>query len=357
MPTVAELAERYSARLAGRGDVSVSGFATLSDASPHQLAFLANSLYRQTACESSAGAIILSEKDYDFVNQQPGGTSRSYLITSNPYALYARIAQSFVASIQARYAPGIHSSAVISPSAKISPSAHIGPFCFVGDNAVIGDSVVLVSHVHIGTKTSIAQATIIHPNATIYDSCDIGKRCVIHAGVSIGADGFGYAPDFSAQGGEWLKVPQVGRVLIGDDVDIGANTCIDRGALSDTIIEHGCKIDNLVQVAHNVKIGAFTVIAGCAAISGSTTIGKMCIIGGAANFAGHLHIADQTTISGNTSVMKSIESPKQHFTSVYPMLPHAEWEKNAAIARGLDKMRAKLKALEAQIKLLINQKS
>ena len=158
---------------------------------------------------------------------------------------------------------------------------------YVGDNAVIEDSVVLVSHVHIGAKTSIGEGAVVHPNVTIYDSCDIGKRCVIHAGVSIGADGFGYAPDFSAQGGEWLKVPQVGRVLIGNDVDIGANTCIDRGALSDTIIENGCKIDNLVQIAHNVKIGAFTVIAGCAAISGSTTIGKMCIIGGAANFAGH----------------------------------------------------------------------
>lgn len=357
MPTVAELAERYSARLAGRGDVSVSGFATLADASPQQLAFLANSLYRDSACKSNAGAIIASDKDYEYLSQQPNGQSRSYLITHNPYALYARIAQTLTSSVHARYTPGIHPSAVISPLAKISPLAHIGPFCYVDDDAIIGDSVILVSHVHIGAKVTIDSKSVIYPNVTIYHGCEIGNRCVIHAGVSIGADGFGYAPDFSAQGGEWLKVPQVGKVLIGDDVDIGANTCIDRGALSNTIIEQGCKIDNLVQIAHNVKIGAFTVIAGCAAISGSTTIGKMCIIGGAANFAGHLQIADQTTISGNTSVMKSINTPGQHYTSVYPMLPHAEWEKNAAITRGLDKMRAKLKALEAQIKLLINQKS
>lgn len=358
MPTVAELASRYSARLAGTGDQEVTGFATLSEAGPQHLSFLANSLYRQAACASAAGALILSESDYAYVVENSTiDNEKSFLISNNPYALYARIAQAFSLPLQKKYLPGIHPTASISPGATISKDAYIGPFCHVDDGAVIGDRAVLISHVYVGPNTSIGSDTLLHPNTSIYHSIRIGERCTIHSGCSIGSDGFGYAPDFSSAGGEWLKVPQVGRVLIGHDVEIGANTCVDRGALSDTIIEDGCKIDNLVQIAHNVKIGAFTVIAGCTAISGSTTIGKMCVIGGASNFAGHLNIADQTTISGGTNVMKSIEQPEQHFTSVFPMLPHADWEKNAAIVRGLDKMRAKIKSLESQIKSLLSQKN
>jgi UDP-3-O-[3-hydroxymyristoyl] glucosamine N-acyltransferase len=162
----------------------------------------------------------------------------------------------------------------------------------------------------------------------------------------IGADGFGFAPDFSATGGEWVKIPQTGCVIIGNDVEIGASTTIDRGAMSDTMIGAGSKIDNQVQIAHNVVIGNCCVIAGCAAISGSTKIGHFCIIGGAANFAGHLTIADRTTVSGNTSIIRSITEPGQHFTGVYPSMPHSAWEKNAAILRGLDKIRQRLRLLD-----------
>jgi UDP-3-O-[3-hydroxymyristoyl] glucosamine N-acyltransferase len=164
--------------------------------------------------------------------------------------------------------------------------------------------------------------------------------------VVIGADGFGFAPDFNSTGGEWVKIPQTGSVLIGDDVEIGASTTIDRGALSDTVIGSGCKIDNQVQIGHNAVIGLCTVIAGCAGISGSTKIGNYCVIGGFANFAGHLTIADRTTISGGTSIIRSITEPGQHFTGVYPSMPHAAWEKNSAIARGLDKIRQRLRLLE-----------
>ena len=178
----------------------------------------------------------------------------------------------------------------------------------------------------------------------------IGERCIIHSGAVIGADGFGFAPDFSAAGGEWVKIPQTGRVVIGNDVEIGASTTIDRGAMSDTIIGSGSKIDNQVQIAHNVTIGDCCVVAGCAAISGSTKIGNFCIIGGAANFAGHLTIADRTTISGNTSIIRSITQPGKHFTGVYPSMLHSAWEKNAAIVRGLDKIRQRLRLLDKNTK-------
>jgi len=230
----------------------------------------------------------------------------------------------------------------------------VGPFCHIARGSKIGDRVVLDSNIAIGRDVSIGDDVHLYPNVSIYDGCIIGDRSIIHSGAVIGSDGFGFAPDLAV--GEWVKVPQVGIVELGCDVEIGSNTSIDRGAMNNTVIEDGCKIDNLVQIAHNVRIGTLTVIAGCAAIAGSTSIGKMCIIGGSANIAGHLNIADRTTISGGTNVIKSIVNSGQQFTSVYPMLPHADWEKNAAILRGLDKMRHKIRDLERQIKSLTEQK-
>jgi UDP-3-O-[3-hydroxymyristoyl] glucosamine N-acyltransferase len=189
---------------------------------------------------------------------------------------------------------------------------------------------------------------------TVYYNCQLGHRNIIHSGTVIGSDGFGFAPDLGA--GEWVKVPQTGRVLVGNDVEIGSNTSVDRGAMADTRIDDGCKIDNLVQIAHNAHIGALTVVAGNTAIAGSTTIGKMCMIGGSTSFAGHIQIADRTTISGGTSIMKSISEPGQHYTSVFPMLPHREWERTAVLVRGLDKMRQKIKDLEQQIKTITEEK-
>jgi UDP-3-O-[3-hydroxymyristoyl] glucosamine N-acyltransferase len=357
MPTIAELAERYSARLAGESNRVVQSLAPLSLANPDQLAFLANPLYRDEANKSAAGTLIVSESDYEYLTKQSlANPQRSYLVTKNPYALFARIAQEFAQSESTQYLPGIHSSSVIEDGAVIDPSAHIGPMCHISKNAKIGAGVVLISQVFVGPDVFIGNQTILNPQVSIYKNCRIGSRCIIHSGAVVGSDGFGFAPDFSATGGEWVKVPQTGAVEIGDDVEIGSNSSIDRGAMANTVIENGCKIDNLVQIAHNVKIGAFSVIAGCTAIAGSTTIGKMCIIGGSANFAGHLKIADRTTISGGTNVMKSIDHTGQHFTSVYPMLPHSDWEKNAAIVRSLDKMRQRIRELENQMKSLFGVK-
>ncbi len=354
MPTIAELAERYSARLAGDGKAQVSSFAPLNQAGVGQLAFLANPLYRNEAAASQAAGLIVSEADYEFLVAGDVGNKRSFLIHKNPYALFARIAQEFAQHATPQYQPGVHPTAVIESGADISDSAHIGPLCVVGKGAKIGARAVLVSQVHVGENATIGDDTLLYPNVTIYYNCQVGVRNIIHSGTVIGSDGFGFAPDLAA--GEWVKVPQTGRVVIGNDVEIGSNTSVDRGAMADTRIDDGCKIDNLVQIAHNAHIGALTVIAGNTAVAGSTTIGKMCMIGGSTSFAGHIQVADRTTISGGTSIMKSIVEPGQQYTSVFPMLPHRDWEKTAVLVRGLDKMRQKIKDLEQQIKTITQDK-
>jgi UDP-3-O-[3-hydroxymyristoyl] glucosamine N-acyltransferase len=316
MPSIAELAERYSARLAGSGEKLVSGLAPLTQANQSQLAFLANPLYRNDALISQAAGLIVSEADHEFLQEHSADKKRTYLITKNPYALFARIAQEFAKSAAPTYLPGIHPSAVVEAGAKIAPSAHIGPLCHVAKGATIGERSVLVSQVHIGADVSIGTDALIYPNVSIYQGCQLGDRNIIHSGTVIGSDGFGFAPDLAA--GEWVKVPQTGRVLIGHDVEIGSNTSVDRGALADTQIDDGCKIDNLVQIAHNVHVGALTVIAGNTAVAGSVTIGKMCMIGGSSSIAGHLNIADRSTISGGTTIIRSIDEPGQHFTSIFP---------------------------------------
>ena len=354
MPSIAELAERYSARLAGKGNRLVSGLAPLTQANDSQLAFLANPLYRNDALISQAAGLIVSEVDHEFLQEHSVDKNRTYLVTKNPYALFARIAQEFAKSSASSYLPGIHPSAVIEAGATVAPSAHIGPLCHVVKGATIGERSVLVSQVHIGANVSIGTDALIYPNVSIYENCQLGDRNVIHSGTVIGSDGFGFAPDLAA--GEWVKVPQTGRVVIGHDVEIGSNTSVDRGAMADTKIDDGCKIDNLVQIAHNVHVGALSVIAGNTAVAGSVTIGKMCMIGGSSSIAGHLNIADRSTISGGTTIIRSIDTPGQHFTSIFPMLPHADWEKNAAILRGLDKMRQKVKDLEKQIQSITADK-
>ena len=322
--------------------------APLERAQSTQISFLSNPLYRKQAGDSNAGALIVGKSDLEFLQANPGANSeqRVYFVSKNPYATFARMAQYFAKENTPIYAPGIHPSAVIDVSAIIPASCHIGPFVHIGSGVRLGERVAILGNTTIARDSSIGEDTLLYPSNSIYCGTEIGKRCIIHSGVVIGADGFGFAPDFSAVGGEWVKIPQTGRVLIGDDVEVGASTTIDRGAMSDTMVGSGTKIDNQVQIAHNVVIGQCCVVAGCAAISGSTKIGNFCIIGGAANFAGHLTIADRTTVSGNTSIIRSITEPGQHYTGVYPSMLHSAWEKNAAILRGLDKIRQRLRLLD-----------
>ncbi len=348
MPTAIELAEQFQASLVGEASLAFVGLAPLEQAQANQISFLSNPLYRQQASDSSAGALIVNAADLEFLKTNPSQHSakRVYFVSKNPYATFARMAQNFAKTSTPRYAPGIHPSAVIDSSAMIPASCHIGPFVHIGAGVRLGERVAILGNTSIARDSMIDSDTLVYPAASIYYGTHIGERCIIHSGAVIGADGFGFAPDFSATGGEWVKIPQTGRVVIGNDVEIGASTTIDRGAMSDTVIGAGTKIDNQVQIAHNVIVGACCVIAGCAAISGSTKIGNFCIIGGAANFAGHLTIADRTTVSGNTSIIRSISEPGQHLTGVYPSMLHSAWEKNAAILRGLDKIRQRLRLLD-----------
>ncbi|CAM3793016.1 UDP-3-O-(3-hydroxymyristoyl)glucosamine N-acyltransferase [Polynucleobacter arcticus] len=348
MPTAIELAEQFQVSLVGDGTLSLMGLAPLERAQASQISFLSNPLYRQQASDSVAGGLIVSQADLDFLQSNPGVHSgqRVYFVAKNPYATFARIAQHFAKTSEPIYPPGVHPSAAIDSSVIIPASCHIGPFVQIGPGAKLGERVILLGNTSVASNSSIGSDTLIYPNVSLYSDTTIGERCIIHSGAVIGADGFGFAPDFSATGGEWVKIPQTGAVVIGDDVEIGASTTIDRGAMSNTIIGNGTKIDNQVQIAHNVVVGNCCVIAGCAAISGSTKIGNFCIIGGAANFAGHLTIADRTTVSGNTSIIRSITEPGQHYTGVYPSMLHSAWEKNAAILRGLDKIRQRLRLLD-----------
>ena len=348
MPTAIELAEQFQASLMGEASCAFNGLAPLESAQQDQISFLSNPLYRQQAAESQAGALIVSKADFDFLQDTAGQNSskRVYFVSKNPYATFARMAQFFAKQSAPLYAAGIHPSAAIDSTSVIPSSCHIGPFVQIESGVKLGERVSILGNTTIARNSAIASDTVIYPSVSIYQGSQVGERCIIHSGVVIGADGFGFAPDFSATAGEWVKIPQTGNVVIGNDVEIGASTTIDRGAMSDTIIGAGTKIDNQVQIAHNVSIGNCCVIAGCAAISGSTKIGNFCIIGGASNFAGHLTIADRTTVSGNTSIIRSITEPGQHFTGVYPSMLHGAWEKNAAILRGLDKIRQRLRLLD-----------
>jgi len=348
MPTAIELAEQFQASLVGEASRVLTGLAPLERAQSNQISFLSNPLYRQQASDSLAGALIVSKADLEFLQANPGTNSsnRVYFVSKNPYATFARMAQFFSKESTPTYVPGIHPSAAIDSTAIVPASCHIGPFVQIGAGVKLGERVSILGNSSIARDSAIASDTLIYPSVSIYYGTHIGERCIIHSGAVIGADGFGFAPDFSATGGEWVKIPQTGTVVIGNDVEIGASSTIDRGAMSDTMIGSGTKIDNQVQIAHNVTVGECCVIAGCAAISGSTKIGNFCIIGGASNFAGHLTIADRTTVSGNTSIIRSITEPGQHFTGVYPSMPHSAWEKNAAILRGLDKIRQRLRLLD-----------
>ncbi len=347
MPTAIELAEQFQVSLVGDGSRFLRGLAPLEMAQSDEISFLSNPLYRQVALESNTGALIVGEADLQFLQAQAHKINeRNYFLSSNPYVTFARMAQWFAQQSAPIYPSGISPMAVVDPSAVIPKSCHIGPFTHIGPNVRLGERTVLLGQITIGANSVLGADCLIYPNVSIYHDCKMGERCTLHSGAVIGSDGFGFAPDFSAQGGEWVKIPQTGGVRIGNDVEIGACTTIDRGAMADTIIGDGCKIDNQVQIAHNVSVGHHTVIAGCAAIAGSTSIGHYCVIGGNAHFAGHLTIADRTTVSGGTPVIRSITEPGTHITGVFPSMPHAMWEKNAAILRGLDKIRGRIQDLE-----------
>jgi UDP-3-O-[3-hydroxymyristoyl] glucosamine N-acyltransferase len=324
------------ARLGGEavGEVSapLTGVATLDSAGPADIAFLANPKYRSRLATTKAGAVILGPGDRDMATMPR-------IVTDNPYAYYARTVALFHPEVPA--SPGIDPTARVDATAEVDPGAEVGPYAVIGAQARVARGARVGAHCVLGRGVAIGEGTRLHPRVTIYDGCVVGARGVLHSGVVIGADGFGMA----REDGRWLKIPQVGIVRIGDDVEIGANTCIDRGALDDTVIEEGVKLDNLIQIAHNVVIGAHTVVAGCTGISGSTTVGKHCMIGGGVGLVGHISICDHVTVSGMSLITKSITEPGT-YTAAIPFMPHAEWLRNAVHMRRLDEIAKHLRKEE-----------
>jgi UDP-3-O-[3-hydroxymyristoyl] glucosamine N-acyltransferase len=305
--------------LRGDPDLRVWHVATLSTAGPGTVSFLANSRLRRQLPASRATAIVVAGADAD-------DCPVAALIAPNPHLGFARIATLLHPAPAA--APGIHPSAVVSGDARIAPSAAVGPFCVieagseVADRAQLGAGCTLAEGVRIGPDTRLM------PRVTLYAGVRVGARCLLHTGAVIGADGFGFAAD----AGTWVKVPQVGGVRVGDDVEIGANTTIDRGAIEDTVIENGVKLDNQIQVGHNVVIGEHTAIAACTGISGSTTLGRRCMIGGMVGFAGHLSIADDVAVTGCSLVSASIRQAGS-YSSGMPTVETRAWRRMVAHLR------------------------
>lgn len=294
--TLAEIVRRLGGEVAGDGALTVSGVNSLDEAGPGELSFLANPRFRAKLGKTRAGAVIVAPRDRE-------ATAAARIVTDNPYAYYARVVALFHPPRVA--VAGVHPAAVVDPSATVAASAEVAAGAVIGPRARVGERAIIGAGSFVGEAAAVGDDTRLYPRVTVCDACVVGARCILHPGAVIGADGFGMAPD----GGAWVKIPQVGRAVLGDDVEVGANTTIDRGALGDTVVEDGVKLDNQVQVAHNCRIGAHTVIAGCTGIAGSTVIGRHCMIGGAVGFVGHLSVCDGVTVTAMTLVSKSITRP------------------------------------------------
>jgi UDP-3-O-[3-hydroxymyristoyl] glucosamine N-acyltransferase len=320
--TLAELAARFGCELRGNPDLVVDTVGTLTGAGANAVSFLANPLYRSELSRTNAAAVILEERFQ-------AGCAAAALVTANPYATYARVAE-FLHPPRLPV-PGIHPSAWVAEDARVPESVEIGPLAVVGRAACLGESVVIGPGAIVGEQARIGEGTRLLPRATILERVVIGARCVIHSGVIIGADGFGFAQEEGA----WTKVPQLGSVMIGDDVEIGANTTIDRGTIEDTVIDDGVKLDNLIQIGHNVRIGDHTVMAALCGISGSTRIGRRCMIAGAVVMVGHIEICDDVLVTFHSTVTRSIARPGT-FSGALPADEAKRWRRNAARFRSLD---------------------
>ncbi|WP_339529032.1 UDP-3-O-(3-hydroxymyristoyl)glucosamine N-acyltransferase [Pseudomonas mucidolens] len=330
-----QLAEFLGATLRGSPEKEITGLATLQEAGPAQLSFLANPQYRKYLGESQAAALLLKPADAEmFVGDA--------LVVADPYAAYARVSHLFDPKPKA--AAGIHPSAVIADDAQVDPAASIGAFAVIESGARIGAGVTIGAHCFIGARSEIGAGGWLAPRVTLYHDVRIGQRVVIQSGAVIGGEGFGFANEK----GIWQKIAQVGGVSIGDDVEIGVNTAVDRGALADTVIGNGVKLDNQIQIAHNVQIGDHTAMAACVGISGSTKIGKHCMLAGGVGLVGHIEICDNVFITGMTMVTHSI-TESGAYSSGTAMQPAAEWRKSAARLRQLDDMARRLKHLEKRV--------
>ena len=311
-------------QLIGSPEAQVQRLAPLQSAGPEDISFLSHARYRAQLESSQAGVVILAS-----AMQEAAQGRKACILSDDPYLYFARLTLLWRAYHPLPARPRIHSSAVVDTTAQLAPDVVIGPLCVVEAGASIG------------------AGTVLHSRVTVGHGCHLGERCIVHPGVVIGADGFGFAP----HQGRWEKIEQLGAVRIGNDVEIGANTCIDRGALEDTVIEDGVKLDNLIQIGHNVHVGAHTAMAGCVGVAGSAKIGAHCTVGGGAVVLGHLTLADGVHVSAASVVTRSILKPGQ-YTGMFPIDENAQWEKNAASLKQLARMRERVRALEQQLQTL-----
>mgnify|MGYP001823692702 CR=1 FL=1 len=337
------LAELVSASIAGEADAVVTGIATLENAGQGDLSFLSNRRYFKYLASTNASAVILHHNDAVHCPV-------TSLAVDDPYLAYAKIAD-FLTS-QSEKETAIDDSAVIHEQAILGENIVIGANAVISRGAIIGNNTVISSGCVVGENVTLGAHSTLHANVTIYPGVTLGERVIIHSGAVIGGDGFGIANDK----GKWIKVPQLGSVLIGNDVEIGANTTVDRGAIEDTVIEAGVKLDNLIQIAHNVHIGENTVMSGCVGVSGSTSIGRNCAIGGGAGLVGHISIADNVQLTGTAFVTRSINSPGVYSSGI-PAQENALWHKNTVRFKQLDAMARKLKRLETQLADIQEDKS
>lgn len=335
-----ELVDRFGGELAAEArGIAVRRLASLAVAGPGDLGFLSAARHRGQAAATRASAVIVSAALADAL---PAAAAR--IVVPDPYAYFAAVARWFAQMLDEEAGPPlapVHPSACVDASASIGTGARIGPNAVIEAGAQVGEGAEIGAGAYVGRRAEVGAGTRLHPGVVLYHDCRIGARGIVHSGSVIGADGFGFA----SEAGRWAKIPQLGAVLIGDDVEIGANCAIDRGALEDTVIGDGCKLDNLIQIAHNVVIGEHTAIAGCVGVAGSARIGRRCMIGGGAGILGHLEICDDVVVSAMSLVTRSIRKPG-FYSGVFPLMDNAGWEKAAATLRQLPALRERLRRLE-----------
>jgi UDP-3-O-[3-hydroxymyristoyl] glucosamine N-acyltransferase len=335
---LAELVAQLGGELVGdaAAAIRIDRIGAIEGATPSTITFLSNARLQPLLAASAAGCVIVGP-----ALREAAVARGAAIVTPDPYLYYARLTQWWAARSRRAPAAGVHASAVVDSSAQLGAGVSIGPFVVIEAGAQIGDGAAIGAHGVVGRDARIGNGTRLAARVTFGERCRIGARGIVHSGVVIGADGFGFAPTE----GRWEKIEQLGAVSIGDDVEIGASTCIDRGALGDTVIGNGVKLDNLIQIGHNVRIGEHTAMAGCVGVAGSAVIGRHCTVGGAGMILGHLELADHVHISAGSLVTRSILKPGQ-YTGVFPIDDNASWEKNAATLRQLHTLRDRLRALE-----------
>jgi UDP-3-O-[3-hydroxymyristoyl] glucosamine N-acyltransferase len=337
--TLGAIVDALGGVLHGAAELPVHRLASIGSAKAGEMSFVAHARYAPQLLTTEASALIVPP-----ALQQAASARGACVVVSDPYLYFARLTQWWVETHSPRTQPVVHPTASIHPEAQVAEGVDIGPYVVIEAGATLAGGVRIGAHSVIGSQARIGEGTRLHPRVVVGERCSVGARCVLHSGVVIGADGFGFAPS----NGTWIKIEQLGAVQIGNDVEIGANTCVDRGALEDTVIEDGVKLDNLIQIGHNVRIGAHSAMAGCVGVAGSAVIGSHCTVGGGAVVLGHLTLADGVNVSAASVVTRSIHKPGL-YTGMFPIDDNASWEKNAASLKQLNRLRERLKAAEQVI--------